>query len=133
MAYATINPATGETVKEFETASDQEVRDTVARSAEEYKSWRNVPVAERAAMMHRMAELYRERQDELADYESETGGYSMLGASLGYSGSLNQTDYLLYLKANNLLDEKARQHTSFIKDEVLLPGRNLTVGVRLAF
>lgn len=66
MAYATINPATGETVKEFETASDQEVRDAVARSAEEYKSWRTVPVAERAAMMHRMAELYRERQDELA-------------------------------------------------------------------
>ena len=79
-------------------------------------------------------EFYRvQRQDELADYESETGGYNMLGASLGYSGSLNQTDYLLYLKANNLLDEKARQHTSFIKDEVLLPGRNLTVGVRLAF
>ena len=66
MAYATINPATGETVKEFETASDQEVRDAVARSAQEYKSWRNVPVTERAALMHRMAELYRERQDELA-------------------------------------------------------------------
>jgi iron complex outermembrane receptor protein len=79
-------------------------------------------------------EFYRvQRQDELADYESETGGYNMLGASLGYSGSLNQTDYLLYLKANNLLDEKARQHTSFIKDDVLLPGRNLTVGMRLAF
>jgi len=79
-------------------------------------------------------EFYRvQRQDDLADYETETGGYNMLGASLGYSGSLSQTDYLLYLKANNLLDEKARQHTSFIKDEVLLPGRNLTVGVRLAF
>ena len=79
-------------------------------------------------------EFYRvQRQDELADYESETGGYNMLGASLGYSGSLQQTDYLVYLKASNLLDEKARQHTSFIKDEVLLPGRNLTAGVRLAF
>lgn len=79
-------------------------------------------------------EFYRvQRQDELAAYESETAGYNMLGASLGYSGSLQQTDYLIYLKANNLLDEKARQHTSFIKDEVLLPGRNLTAGVRLAF
>jgi len=79
-------------------------------------------------------EFYRvQRQDDLADYETETGGYNMLGASLGYSGSLNQTDYLLYLKANNLLDEKAREHSSFIKDDVLLPGRNLTVGVRLAF
>lgn len=79
-------------------------------------------------------EFYRvQRQDELADYESETGGYNMLGASLGYSGLLNQTEYLLYLKANNLLDVKAREHSSFIKDDVLLPGRNLTVGVRLAF
>jgi iron complex outermembrane receptor protein len=79
-------------------------------------------------------EFYRvQRQDELADYETETGGYNMLGAGLSYSGSLKQTDYMLYLKANNLLDEKARQHTSFIKDDVLLPGRNLTVGMRLAF
>ncbi|QGZ32172.1 TonB-dependent receptor [Stutzerimonas stutzeri] len=79
-------------------------------------------------------EFYRvQRQDDLADYETGTGGYNMLGAGLSYGGSLSQTDYLLYLKANNLLDEKARQHTSFIKDEVLLPGRNLTVGMRLAF
>lgn len=79
-------------------------------------------------------EFYRvQRQDDLADYETETGGYNMLGAGLSYTGSLKQSDYLIYLKGNNLLDEKARQHTSFIKDDVLLPGRNLTVGVRLAF
>ena len=79
-------------------------------------------------------EFYRvQRQDDLAAYETETGGYNMLGASLGYSGSLNQADYLLYLKANNLLDERAREHSSFIKDEVLLPGRNLTLGVRMTF
>ncbi|QLF92228.1 TonB-dependent receptor [Pseudomonas sp. ABC1] len=79
-------------------------------------------------------EFYRvQRQDSIAAYESETAGYNMLGAGLSYSGSLSQTDYTLYLKGNNLLDEKARNHTSLIKDEVLLPGRNLTVGVRLAF
>lgn len=79
-------------------------------------------------------EFYRvQRQGDLADYETETGGYNMLGAGLSYAGSLKQSDYLIYLKGNNLLDEKARQHTSFIKDDVLLPGRNLTVGVRLAF
>ncbi|TBV08125.1 TonB-dependent receptor [Stutzerimonas kirkiae] len=79
-------------------------------------------------------EFYRvQRQDSIASYESETAGYNMLGAGLSYSGSLSQTDYTLYLKGNNLLDEKARNHTSLIKDEVLLPGRNLMVGVRLAF
>lgn len=81
-----------------------------------------------------LLELYRvQRQDRLADHETETGGYNMLGAGLGYHGSFNEADFLLYLKGSNLLDEKARQHTSFIKDEVLLPGRNLTVGVRLEF
>ncbi len=79
-------------------------------------------------------EFYRvQRQDRLADHETETGGYNMLGAGLSHGGSLEQADYLVYLKASNLLDEKARQHSSFIKDEVLLPGRNLTLGVRLTF
>jgi iron complex outermembrane receptor protein len=79
-------------------------------------------------------EFYRvQRQDDLASYETETSGYNMLGAGLSYSGFFDQTDYMLYLKGNNLLDEKARQHTSFIKDDVLLPGRNLTVGLRVSF
>lgn len=79
-------------------------------------------------------EFYRvQRQDDLAEYETGTAGHNMLGAGLSYAGSFRQSDYLVYLKGNNLLDEKAREHTSFIKDEVLLPGRNFTLGVRLAF
>ncbi|MGQ7815135.1 TonB-dependent receptor [Metapseudomonas furukawaii] len=79
-------------------------------------------------------EFYRvQRQDEVADHETETSGYNMLGASLTYSGRLQQADYQLYLKGSNLLDAEGRNHSSFIKDEVLLPGRNLTLGVRVAF
>lgn len=79
-------------------------------------------------------EFYRvQHQDDVADYETETSGYNMLGAGVSYSGNLGETGYLLYLKGNNLLDEKAREHTSFIKDDVLLPGRNLTLGVRMTF
>lgn len=79
-------------------------------------------------------EFYRvQRQDDIADYETETSGYNMLGAGLSYRGSLNDTRYQLFLKGNNLLDENARNHSSFIKDDVLLPGRNFTVGMRLSF
>lgn len=79
-------------------------------------------------------EAYRVmRQRDIAAYETRTAGYNMLGAGLAYNGVLGRTDYQLYLKANNLLDEKVRNHTSFIKDEVLQPGRNFTAGVRLAF
>ena len=74
-----------------------------------------------------------QRQDRLAAFETETAGYNLLGASLGYEGALGQTEYLLYLKGNNLLDAKARNHSSFIKDDVLLTGRNLTVGMRVSF
>ena len=73
------------------------------------------------------------RQDNIADYETETGDYTLLGAGLSWTGQVGESDLLLYLRGNNLLNEKARQHSSFIKDEVLLPGRNLTVGARLVF
>jgi len=73
------------------------------------------------------------RQDDTADYETATDSYTLLSAGLGWRGLLGDSDYLLYLRGNNLLNEEARQHTSFIKDEVLLPGRNLTVGARFSF
>ncbi len=79
-------------------------------------------------------EFYRvQRQDDIADFETETAGYNRLGAWLSYHGSLSQADYQLYLRADNLLDAKAREHSSLIKDDVLLPGRNLTLGARLTF
>ena len=79
-------------------------------------------------------EFYRSmRQHQLADFETQTQGFNMLNASLTYQGFTDNTDYSLYLKASNLLDQKARQHTSFIKEDVLLAGRNLTVGVRVGF
>ncbi len=79
-------------------------------------------------------EFYRvQRQDDSADYESNTSGYNMLGAGLSYRGNLGHTGYTVYVRGDNLLDSKAREHTSFIKDEVLLPGRNLTLGMRLSF
>ena len=74
------------------------------------------------------------RQNDTAAYESATKAYSMLSAGLSYHGhSQSGMNYLLYARANNLLDDKARQHTSYIKDDVLLPGCNLTVGMRMSF
>jgi iron complex outermembrane receptor protein len=37
------------------------------------------------------------------------------------------------LFANNLLDDVARNHSSFIKDQVPLPGRNFGVKFKLSF
>ncbi|MDR6417505.1 NAD-dependent succinate-semialdehyde dehydrogenase [Pseudarthrobacter sulfonivorans] len=64
--YATINPATGERVAEFPSLSDEDVQDVLKRSFTEYREWRSVPLAERTAILSRVAELHRERSDELA-------------------------------------------------------------------
>ena len=74
-----------------------------------------------------------QRQDRLAAFETETAGHNLLAAGLAWRGALGEGDWLVYLKADNLLDVEARQHSSPIKDEVVLPGRNLTLGTRLAF
>ena len=39
----------------------------------------------------------------------------------------------VFLDGNNLTNQDARVHTSFLKDDVMLPGRNASFGVRLFF
>ncbi|RKR19874.1 NAD-dependent succinate-semialdehyde dehydrogenase [Arthrobacter oryzae] len=65
-AYKTVNPATGETLKEFPVATAAEVEQALAASQEAFRAWRSGPVEDRAKVMARVAELYLERQDELA-------------------------------------------------------------------
>ncbi|QDF95491.1 TonB-dependent receptor [Azoarcus sp. DD4] len=79
-------------------------------------------------------ELYRVgRQRQLAEFETSTPGYNMLNIGVSYAAELQGVPYLFYVKANNLTDELAYSHTSFIKDAAPLMGRNLTMGVKLAF
>ena len=74
-----------------------------------------------------------QQQSHIADFETKTSGYNLLGAALTYQGKLSSSDYTLFMRADNLLNVKAREHTSFIKDNVQLPGRNLTAGVKFSF
>jgi len=83
---------------------------------------------------HGMVELYRTgKQDKLADFESETGGYNMLNIGTHYSTRIGGVPTQFYARVNNLLDELAFSHTSFIKNAAPLTGRNLTAGVRVIF
>ncbi|MBU4610983.1 TonB-dependent receptor [Achromobacter sp. GG226] len=72
-------------------------------------------------------------QDRFAAFESRTAGYNLLDARVSYLGRLGTTDYEIYLRGNNLLDKVAYNHASFLARTVPLPGRNLTLGVRVAF
>jgi len=64
--YATVNPATGETLKEFPTLDSQGVEDALARSHAAFGTWRAVSPAERSQVLSKVAAAYGEREDELA-------------------------------------------------------------------
>ncbi|MEO3922529.1 NAD-dependent succinate-semialdehyde dehydrogenase [Micromonosporaceae bacterium B7E4] len=64
--YTVTDPATGELVEEIENATDGEVRAAIDRVHHGYLSWRRRPVAERAKIVSRAADLFAERADELA-------------------------------------------------------------------
>jgi succinate-semialdehyde dehydrogenase/glutarate-semialdehyde dehydrogenase len=64
--YAVVNPATGQTEARYDTCTDAQVEDALARAQAGFESWRSVAVTERAAIVRRAAELHRERREELA-------------------------------------------------------------------
>jgi succinate-semialdehyde dehydrogenase/glutarate-semialdehyde dehydrogenase len=64
--YAVTDPATGELIEELPNATDEEVQAAIDRVHRGYSSWRRRPVAERARIVLRAAEIFAERADELA-------------------------------------------------------------------
>jgi iron complex outermembrane receptor protein len=71
------------------------------------------------------------RQDRTTAYETATGGYGMLNLMASYR--FNGSPLELTLKAENLTDRLGYAHTSAIKQAAPLKGRNLSVGLRMAF
>jgi len=66
--YAVVDPATGEKVQEYPTISDDDLRAAIARADEVHRTWSaSSSVAERAALVRRVGELYAERRQELAE------------------------------------------------------------------
>jgi succinate-semialdehyde dehydrogenase/glutarate-semialdehyde dehydrogenase len=66
MAIATINPATGQTIKKFEALTDSQVDQKIQRAAETFPALRKLPFADRAKMMMRAAEILESEKDSLA-------------------------------------------------------------------
>jgi succinate-semialdehyde dehydrogenase/glutarate-semialdehyde dehydrogenase len=64
--YQVTDPSTGEVVESFESATDADIEATLAASAAAYASWKDVPIAERAVVVKKIAALFAERSGELA-------------------------------------------------------------------
>jgi iron complex outermembrane receptor protein len=74
-----------------------------------------------------------DEQTQVASFETSTDGYTLVNASVQYEFGGQGVDWVVFARGENLTDEEARVHTSFLKDQAPLPGRNVTVGVRALF
>jgi iron complex outermembrane receptor protein len=72
-------------------------------------------------------------QNRVAQFETTTPGYTFLNASVGYKFQWGRTYNYLYARGTNLLDAEARDHLSFLKEVLPLPGRGVVVGLRTTF
>ena len=64
MQIATINPATGETLKTFEPLTEQQIDGKLQRAIETFHSYRRTSLAERERLMMRAADILQADKDE---------------------------------------------------------------------
>lgn len=61
-----VNPFNGEVLKTYEEMSPAEVDTVIAKADEAFLAWRETPFEHRAGILRRVAQLIRERREELA-------------------------------------------------------------------
>lgn len=86
--------------------------------------------AENAAWKVRLEVVDTAKQDRLAPFETLTDGFTFVNASLAYRPNSTWT---LRLDGRNLTDELGRVHSSFLKDELPLPGRSVRLTLMTSF
>lgn len=81
----------------------------------------------------RLDAAYHLAQNRVANDETPTAGYAMVGASFGHDFKVAGTAARFTLRLTNLFDVEARNASSFIKDALPLPGRGVEAGLKLTF
>ena len=71
--------------------------------------------------------------EDVAEDETITDGYKMLNLRVGKEYEILGANLKVSAFANNVLDQVARNSTSFAKDAVPLPGRNVGLNIRLTY
>ena len=65
--YRVENPETSDVVETFDNATDAQIEEALALANDAYKEWSARPMSERADIVAKVAALFDERKDELAD------------------------------------------------------------------
>lgn len=76
---------------------------------------------------------WTDKARRLAPFETATGGFTLVNASLTYRPLPDNTAVSLILSANNIFDVTARRHASYLKDFAPLAGRDIRITARISY
>ena len=107
MAIATINPATGETVKTFDEMSEADVERCLAAAAATHASYRLTSFDDRARWMRRAAEILDDEQDQIAAMMTTEMGKTLAAARQEVAKCARACRYYAEHAAEFLADEPA--------------------------
>jgi succinate-semialdehyde dehydrogenase / glutarate-semialdehyde dehydrogenase len=107
VAIATINPATGQTVKTFDEMSEADVERCLAAAAATHASYRLTSFADRARWMRRAAGILDEEQDQVAAMMTTEMGKTLAAAKQEVAKCATACRYYADHAAEFLADEPA--------------------------
>ena len=118
--YAVTNPATGETLKTFDTIGDDALKAAIGRAYDARRGWgRNTSVEERAQVIARVAELHTSRRRELAEIITREMGKPIEQAlgEVDFSAAIYQyyADNAAKLLADERIDLLEGEGSAFIR------------------
>jgi len=109
MSIQTINPTTNEVIESFTEMTEMQVNKAVEKASSAYESWKKTDYKLRAAILHRVAGLLRDKKDLLA---------KMITLEMGKL--LAHAEGEIKLSAE-IFDYYAKNAESFLTDKILNP------------
>ncbi|MET3980277.1 succinate-semialdehyde dehydrogenase/glutarate-semialdehyde dehydrogenase [Mucilaginibacter sp. UYP25] len=109
MPIATINPFNNKVVKTFEEMKPETVDATITQAEDTFKSWRISSFSQRAEVLHRVAQMMRDRSDQLS---------KLITLEMGKLYAQSQGEIAL---SADIIDYYATNGEQFLADEHLKP------------
>src|SRR5690606_22271981 len=87
-----------------------------------------------SAVVDARAEIeWNEAQTRVAPFETPTGGFTMVNASIAFKPLRGSNNVTVMLQADNIFDVEVRRHASYTKDFMPRAGRSFKLGVRASY
>ncbi len=79
MTIKVVNPATGETINEYQEMTPEEVKSIIENAHEAFLGWRKTSFAERTELMKRAAQVLRNNAEAYAELMAQEMGKPITG------------------------------------------------------